>query len=99
MSSEMENSYHYQISLGGTIGFDREGQEVLVNTEGKAFAIDETIKELWKEIETAVNYPGKTICNLEELWEQLPYQSSKKKSIYKILEKLHQSQLLKVTPQ
>jgi|GEM_PF-2920356 len=99
MSSEMEKSYHYQISLGGTIGFDKEGQEVLVNSEGKAFAIDETIKELWKEIETAVNYPGKTIGNLEDLWEQLPYRESKREHLYKIIEKLHQSQLLRVTPQ
>ncbi len=59
-------------SLNATIGFDREGREILKRNDGKSFLMDQNIRNLWTHIEIILSKPGINIKNLKELYKKIP---------------------------
>ena len=82
---------NYSIQLTGKTAFDQKGNKVLVNTHGKAFAIDETIEDLWQQIEGLIHQ--KEINSPEDLAGEVKTQAPEKE-IKTVLSKLQEHQLL-----
>lgn len=84
---------HTSIQLAGKTAFDQRGNKVLVNETGKAFAIDETIEELWKEIEGLVSSHSNNIESIDELAHQVKT-NAPSQEVKKVLHKLQEHNLL-----
>lgn len=89
----MTQSTHTSIQLAGKTAFDQRGKKVLVNNTGKAFAIDETIEELWKEIEGLVSSHSHQIESIDSLAHQVKTKAPTGE-IKKVLHKLQEHDLL-----
>ena len=84
---------HTNIQIAGKTAFDQTGRKVLVNETGKVFAIDETIEELWKEIEGLVSTHANQIDSIDKLAEQM-HTHAPVQEVKKVLFKLHEHNLL-----
>lgn len=87
-SQNLETFKETSLTLKGSIGFDQEGRKILVNTKGKAFATNELILEIWRDLEKlSIKH---TVCHgsLDKLVQQLKLPREKVATVKSILSKL-----------
>lgn len=98
LASKNEKDFNYPtLQLNGSVAFDNNGDKVIISTKGKAFATDDTILEIWHELEKLSLKQLECQGNIEKVlsyFKQVRFKDSKMVQVKNIVSKLAAHELI-----